>query len=125
MRFSIKLLTFSLVANSSLYYSADWAMAEPTNAPAESAKTAVGIASRDGISLSGTDVLVTRNGISEKLTKPMTLSGGVKVKPDGTMVGTDGSEVMLRPEQLLTFEGQLVNIPVSRTNPAIPTVTGQ
>ena len=40
----------------------------PTAAADPTANT-VGISSREGLTLSGTDVLITRNGVSEKLLK--------------------------------------------------------
>ncbi|HEY2344153.1 MAG TPA: DUF6799 domain-containing protein, partial [Chthoniobacteraceae bacterium] len=69
----------------------------------------VGISNQDGISTSGTDVLITRNGVSEKLTKEITLSNGMRVEPDGTMILKNGAKVPMRPTQTLTFDGQLID----------------
>jgi len=40
--------------------------------------------------MSGNDVIVTRNGISEKLTKELELTNGTRVKPDGAVITSDG-----------------------------------
>lgn len=68
----------------------------------------VGIASQDGIRLSGAVVLVTRNGVTEKLIKPVELQNGTKVMPDGTMMLKSGDKVPMRGGQLLTFDGKLM-----------------
>jgi hypothetical protein len=58
----------------------------PTNGAANPAITgAVGVAASDGITISGLDVLVTRNGLTEKLRHELTLADGTRVQPDGTV----------------------------------------
>jgi hypothetical protein len=81
---------------------------ESAAAPASKEKE-IGISAHDGISLSGTDVLITRNGNVEKLAKEFTLESGLRVEPDGTLILNDGSKMGLRPTQLLTFDGKLHN----------------
>ena len=78
----------------------------------------VGISARDGIVISGTDVLVTRNGVTEKLTKELGFTNGVRIRPDGTVVKADGSKVTMRPGQLLTFDGELREVLVDRSGNA-------
>ena len=75
-------------------------------------KNEVGISSRDGITMSGKDVLVTRNGVTETLTREMELANGVRVMVDGTVVARDGGKLTLGPSQLLNFDGQIVKLPV-------------
>jgi hypothetical protein len=69
----------------------------------------VGISSRDGIVLSGTAVLVTRNGVSETLQKEIVLDNGTRVAPNGTVTPQGGAGFTLRPTQILMFDGRLVN----------------
>ena len=92
--------------------------ADPTPPPPQSAKDAVGISSQDGLTMSGTDVLITRNGVSERLTKEMTFASGAKIMADGTLVGTDGSKTMMRPGQIVTLDGKLMASPVKEVVPA-------
>jgi hypothetical protein len=81
----------------------------------------VGISSRDGVTVSGTDTLVTRNGVTEKLSRELKLDNGMRVNSDGTVVTAEGGTFQLRPSQVLTFEGKLLNAPVTDT--AAPTTT--
>jgi hypothetical protein len=86
-----------------------------TATPANAATADVGISSRDGITFSGGDVLVTRNGVTEKLTKELGLPNGLRVQPDGTILTADGGKLTLRPTQILTFEGKLINAPIAES----------
>lgn len=78
----------------------------------------VGVSSRDGVTMSGADVLVTRNGVTEKLTKELELPGGLRVLPDGTVVTAEGGKITLRPTQVLTFQGKFLNAPIRETGAA-------
>jgi hypothetical protein len=69
----------------------------------------VGLAARDGIRLSETGATVTRNGVTKQLSEPLKLSNGSTVMPNGTITNADGGRLTLRPEQLLTFDGVLIN----------------
>ncbi len=117
---------YSLAANilTSGLVAQEPAVANPVpQAPAK--KDDVGISSRDGISISGVDVLVTRNGRTEKLTKEMVLDNGFRVRLDGTVVAKDGGVVTLRPTQTLTFDGRFVTYPiVESVAPKTPVVVG-
>lgn len=85
----------------------------PTNPAAPSAtKSGVGVSSRDGFTTSGADVLITRNGRTEKLMKEIAFPNGLRVKIDGTVILKDGSEITLRASQLLTFDGRILNVPI-------------
>jgi len=63
--------------------------------PAPNPANEVGISSRDGITMSGNDVIVTRNGISEKLTKELELTNGTRVKPTAPFITSDGGKLAL------------------------------
>jgi hypothetical protein len=82
----------------------------------------VGISARDGITVSGADVMVTRNGRTEKLEAPLKLDGGTIINPDGSVRFADGRKVTLRAEQRLTFDGRLLESPVQPNPPPIPAV---
>ena len=89
----------------------------PINGAANPAITgAVGIAASDGITISGLDVLVTRNGVTEKLRHELTLADGTRVQPDGAVITPAGAKVMLRPDQVLTFEGRFVQGDATQTS---------
>lgn len=90
------------------------------DAPTEKQQNEVGVSSRDGITMSGDDVIITRNGLSEKLTKTMELPNGVRVEPNGTIM-LNGEKLSLRPTQVLTFEGRFLNIPIKDS--VAPTTT--
>jgi hypothetical protein len=78
----------------------------------------VGISSHDGISVSGADTLITRNGVSEKVIKEFELSGGTVVKPNGSIVDKDGKSLILRENQVLGFDGVLRETRVRETIPS-------
>ena len=87
--------------------------------PAGASKDAVvGISSRDGISVSGADTLITRNGVMEKVTKSFQLSGGLVVNPDGSFTSKDGKSLTLRENQVLGFDGVLRDATVRESVPA-------
>ncbi|MEA3207594.1 MAG: hypothetical protein QOE70_651 [Chthoniobacter sp.] len=71
----------------------------------------VGVARRDGVTASGTDMFITRGGQTEKLAKDLVLPSGVTVRPNGTLRLADGTEVTLRESQLLTLEGAILDLP--------------
>jgi hypothetical protein len=81
--------------------------ASPINKPGAD----VGISSHDGISLSGNEALVTRNGISQRLANDLKLGNGATVQRDGTVLYSDGSRITLKAGQILTFDGVLRDMP--------------
>lgn len=86
--------------------------------PAATAKdSVVGLSARDGITMSDAGAMVTRNGVTQKMADEVKLEGGVRVLPDGTMIGTDGTRAMLRPQQILTFDGKLMSLPSRQGSP--------
>jgi hypothetical protein len=88
--------------------------------PAGADKGDVGISSRDGITISGSDTFVTRNGVTEKNSRQMHLSNGALVNPDGTVVMKDGSKITLRENQILGFDGVIHEAPIRTENSAAP-----
>lgn len=85
----------------------------------------VGISAQDGISLSGTDVMVTRNGVTEKVGKELILPNGIHVMPDGTVLTSEGNKFTLRATQTLTFDGKLIDTAAKTIVPTTTTSTTQ
>lgn len=78
-----------------------------------------GVSSRDGITVSGADVFITRDGKTEKVTSDMHLKSGVVVHPDGTVLLANGKKITLRSEQVLDFHGVVHEAPVRPSAPGI------
>ena len=111
-------ILLSAVAAAALFAtpaSAQNAAAESATAPAAGSSAAgpVGISARDGISFAAPDVLVTRNGVTETLKKEMQLANGTRVMPDGAVHLPDKGKITLRPNQVLTFDGKLIDAPAA------------
>jgi hypothetical protein len=83
----------------------------------------VGISAQDGITLSGSEIMVTRNGVTEKLTKEIKLENGTRILPTGSVVSADGKSVPLRPSQVLTFDGKVIDAPVSGATGSVGATT--
>ena len=79
----------------------------------------IGLSAKDGITVSGTDVLITRNGVTDKITSEMKMPNGVMVRPDGRVTLANGQHITLRSDQLLDLKGELREAPVI-PNPAGP-----
>src|SRR5262245_39804101 len=60
----------------------------------------VGVAGKDGVTVSGGEAYVTRNGATEKLSKDLILPSGVIAQPDGTIILKDGTKATLKSSQL-------------------------
>ena len=85
----------------------------------------VGVAAYDGVTVSGGEAYITRNGSTEKLTKELRLPSGLTVRPDGTATLSNGSSVTLQAEQLLTLEGKVIELPSDPAeNPGDPRGNG-
>jgi hypothetical protein len=82
-------------------------------APGPAPKANAGISSKDGISISGTEVFLTRNGVTEKVTSDVRLPNGAMVRPNGTLILSNGNSVTLRPNQILDLNGVLRDAPAS------------
>ncbi len=82
-------------------------------------KSAVGLSARDGISVSGTELFLTRNGVTEKVTADVRLPNGIVAKPDGTVILNNGNRITLRSDQVLDLNGVLRDVPVGNS-PTLP-----
>jgi len=91
------------------------------NPVAGGSKVEVGVARRDGVTVSGGEAYVTRNGLTKKLVKDLKLPSGVTVQPDGGLLFSSGAHASLQADQLLTLDGRVVDIPNDpNVNPAPP-----
>ena len=97
--------------------SLDDAVAQAPAVPPAGASRESGVSARDGITISGTDVFITRNGATNKVTGEVHLPNGAVVKADGTVLLGNGNKITLRANQLLDLHGVLHEAPVA-PNPA-------
>jgi hypothetical protein len=98
----------------------------PVYPPGARKDPVVGVSSRDGITVSGNDTLITRNGVTEKVSKPFQLSSGVVVNPDGSFTPKNGKSLILRENQILGFDGVVRDARIHDTGPAVtPATSGQ
>jgi hypothetical protein len=75
--------------------------------PTAGAKPDVGLSGRDGITGSGSNAFITRNGITQQVTSDLRLESGIRVQPNGTITLANGTRVNLKPGQRLSFDGVL------------------
>src|SRR5262245_2679259 len=80
-----------------------------TNA-ANATRTQTGASARDGFTLRGTEVVLTRKGVTAKVDRDLILPNGLRVLANGNIVMRDGSTTVLRPNQLLTLEGNFEDV---------------
>lgn len=80
-----------------------------TNA-ANATRTQTGASARDGFTLRGTEVVLTRNGVTTKVDRDLILPNGLRVMANGNIIMRDGSSTALRPNQLLTIEGTFEDV---------------
>ena len=95
----------------------DFSATPATPAANTAASRESGLSSRDGITTSGTDVFITRNGITETVIADVHLPNGVIAKRDGTVVLANGKKVILRSDQVLDLSGVLHDAPVAPPAP--------
>lgn len=112
-RFALVTLGASLVT-ASAFAQAPSSLPVPV-APQPKPSAEVGVSSRDGLTVSGASVLMTRNGATETLTKELELPNRLRIRPDGTITMPDGGKLTLRPSQVLTFDGQIFEAPVAES----------
>jgi hypothetical protein len=79
-------------------------------AAANSNRPAIGASARDGFTLRGAEVVMTRDGVTAKVERSLAFSNGLKVSASGNITMPDGSSTALRPNQLLTFDGNLHDV---------------
>lgn len=77
---------------------------------ANATRTQVGASIRDGFTLRGTELIMTRNGVTTKVDRDWVLSGGARVHANGNITMADGSTTSLRPNQILTFAGEIEDV---------------
>lgn len=82
--------------------------------PVSQSSSEIGLASTDGIYLSGNETVVTRNGVSERLKQELRLSDGTRVEPNGNIIRPDGARLNLGASQVLGFDGALRALPMRR-----------
>lgn len=80
-------------------------------APLKVAGEEIGLSARDGVSVSSGEARVTRNGVTQRLTQGIKLTNGTRVEPNGTVTLTNGQQITLRADQVLTFDGAVINAP--------------
>ena len=69
---------------------------------------------------------MTRNGVTELVTKELVLKNGIRVVPGGTIFTPGGEKLTLRPTQILTFDGKLIDTtakPVTSTTTTTTTTS--
>lgn len=119
--FAASILATSLAAYSQNPAAPNPATGDTKTATGDRGSTDVGLSKYDGITVSGADTFITRNGVTEKIAKEIKLANtGVTVRPDGTVLLADGSKITIRPNQLLTLDGKLIDAPVARTATPVP-----
>jgi hypothetical protein len=77
---------------------------------ANATRTQPGASARDGFTLRGTEIVMTRKGITTKVERDVILRDGTRVHANGNITLHDGSTTALRPNQLLTFEGEIQDV---------------
>lgn len=118
--FLIPIACASMIATGVAQNATETAKTNAANAPISS----VGASARDGFTIAGTELYVTRNGVTEKLLKEVTMPTGLRVGPDGSIVLPDGTKTSLRANQILTFDGQLQDAAITPAGVAPITTAG-
>ena len=85
--------------------------------PGPMPKPGVGLSARDGITISGAEVFITRNGVTERMNSDTRLPNGVTAKPDGTIILNNGNRLTLRPDQILDLSGVIRDAPIKAVVP--------
>ncbi|MEI9892737.1 MAG: DUF6799 domain-containing protein [Chthoniobacter sp.] len=82
---------------------------EEVNA-ANATRTQSGASARDGFTLRGAEVVMTRNGVTSKVEREFVLPNGMHVQSNGSITSPGGGTTSLRPNQLLTFDGSIQEV---------------
>jgi hypothetical protein len=69
--------------------------------------TTPGGTARDGFTLRGTEVVMTRYGVTTKVGREYVLQDGTRVRANGEIILRDGSTTALRANQILLFDGEI------------------
>jgi hypothetical protein len=111
--------TFQLLIAGSLLWSSA-ALCQVTADPqiVNNARSLPAATPRDGFTRANADTLLTRKGVTEKVTREVVLQNGLRVSPDGSAVLPDGSKIVLRSNQILTLDGTVEDTPLSQSGVA-------
>jgi len=82
---------------------------EEVNA-ANATRTQTGASARDGFTLRGAEVVMTRNGVTTKVEREFVLPNGMHVQANGSITSPGGGTTALRSNQLLTFDGTIQEV---------------
>ncbi|MCB2409507.1 DUF6799 domain-containing protein [Hymenobacter lucidus] len=83
--------------------------AAPTRAQTQPTATTPAPSLKDGVVRRGGVTLRLQAGQSSRLSAPITMANGLTVRPDGIMVGKDGSRQMLPEGKAVNMQGTVVN----------------
>ncbi|TGE13098.1 DUF6799 domain-containing protein [Hymenobacter elongatus] len=78
-----------------------------TQAPTTKAQSPVTL--KDGVMRRGGITMRLQAGESSRLSAPLTMENGLTVRPDGIMIGKDGSRQMLPEGKAVNMQGVIVN----------------
>ncbi|RYU83793.1 DUF6799 domain-containing protein [Hymenobacter persicinus] len=67
-------------------------------------------AMKDGVYRKGGLTMRLQAGQSSRLSAPVTMDNGLTIRPDGIMVGKDGTRQMLEEGKAVNLQGQIVNL---------------
>lgn len=107
-----------LVAASLVFGAATYGQVTADPESVNNARDITKSSARDGFTRYNTDTLLTRNGVTEKVTRDVVLRNGLRVSPDGSAVLPDGSKITLRSNQILTLQGVVEDTPLSQSGTA-------
>jgi hypothetical protein len=65
---------------------------------------------KDGVYRKGGVVMRLQAGQSTRLSAPVTMDNGLTIRPDGIMVGRDGTRQMLEEGRAVNLQGQIVGL---------------
>jgi Domain of unknown function (DUF6799) len=113
----MKILQF-IIASSLLWGGAAFSQVAADAESVNNARTVANSSARDGFTRANADTLLTRKGVTEKVTRDVVLRNGLRVSPDGSAILPNGSKVVLRANQILTLEGVIEDTPLTPTGVA-------
>jgi hypothetical protein len=82
----------------------------------------VGRSAVDGITISGKQAFVTRNGKTDELMDELVLDDGTRVFPDGTIRTAGGKMITLNQDQVLRFNGKIAVAPIKEAVKSSPVI---
>jgi len=77
---------------------------------ANATRTQPGATARDGFTLRGTELIMTKDGVTSKVNREWALANGARVHANGNITMADGSTTSLRANQILTFAGDIEDV---------------